>query len=149
MENKEWDPFYELVQLRKKFSELFERSFIGGMSDADSTQNYWVPPVDVFRDDDLVVVKAEIPGVSKKEIEVEFKDNHLQIKGCRVPASGKGKAVFHRIERQHGPFLRRLSLTEPIEVEMIEASYDLGVLTIHLPVRKGSRQKKIVLDSQP
>ncbi len=148
MPRDEWNPLQELMQLRKRFDEIFERSFMGNLSDDQVQQNFWKPAVDVYRDDERIVVTAEIPGVSRKDIDIEFRDSQLVIKGNRVQSDNPGQTVYHRIERRHGPFKRIITLNEPIEVDSIEATYQDGVLTILLPLRTGPNIRKIQLSTR-
>ncbi len=146
MPKDEWDPFHELIQLRKRFSELFERSFVGSLADEQGPQSYWSPPVDVYRDEGKVEVRAEIPGIDQKDVDIEIKGNQLLIRGTRSPSRRSGQMIFHRLERQYGPFERTIQLNEPIAVDDISASYDNGVLTVTLPLGIGPIEKKIKID---
>jgi HSP20 family protein len=143
MTKDEWDPFQELIQLRKRFSELFERSFIGSLSDEQSSQNRWVPPVDVYHNSKRVIVNVEIPGMKKDDIQIEYREKRLEIRGNRQPACKVGQAVYHRVERQYGPFERKIDIRTPIDLDHIEATYDNGLLTVTLPIRSGPLKKKI------
>jgi HSP20 family protein len=145
MPKDEWDPFQELVQLRKRFTELFEQSFLGSLSEDQGPKSHWTPPVDVYHDGNQVVVKVEIPGVNRSEVDIQFKGNQLVIRGTRSPGCSSGQTVFHRVERQHGPFERVLPLNEAISVDDIQAQYHDGVLTIELPLQIGPVERKIKL----
>ncbi len=148
MPRDEWNPLQELMQLRKRFDEIFERSFLGNLSDDQVQQNYWEPAVDVYRDDERIVVTAEIPGVLRKDMDIEFRDSQLLIRGNRSQHTRIREAVYHRIERRHGPFERVITLNEPIDVDSIEASLEHGVLTVLLPLRTGPNVRKIQLSTQ-
>lgn len=142
-----WNPLEELVRLRRRFNELFERSFVGPMTEDQAMRHHWEPPIDVYREGDKVVVLAEIPGVSRDQIDLEFKGNRLSIRGLRHPSSDDGQAVYHRLERQHGPFERVVILNDPIIIDAIRAGYADGILTIELPLRVGPVTRKIELAS--
>ena len=147
MPKNEWNPLQEVVRLRKSFNELFERSFLGALADDQTIHDHWSPLVDVYQTTDRVVVLAELPGVDQNEVDIEFKSNKLTIRGTRAPARGAGQAVFHRVERQHGPFERTVILQEPVLVDEIEATYEGGILTVVLPLRNAPIEKKIKLNS--
>lgn len=140
------DPFQEFLKLRNIFNELFERSFREHGLGEDVGTDYWMPPVDIFDDRDQVSIQMEIPGVNREDIDIEFSGDALIVKGERLPTYGEGQAEYHRIERKHGPFKRVIDLTIPVETEKIEASYDYGVLTIVLPIRRDARAKKIPIN---
>lgn len=147
MPKDEWNPLQELVRLRRRFNELFERSFLGAMPEDQVQHLHWEPPVDVYREGDSVVVLAEIPGVSRDQIDIEFKGNRLTIRGIRQPSSDDGQAIYHRLERRHGPFERQIVLNDPVVVDGIQAGYTDGVLTVELPLRTGPLTKKITIAS--
>lgn len=144
MTEYELNPFQELMQLRRRFNEIFERSFTGSLTES-AVQSSWSPPLDVYREGDRVLVQVELPGVDREDVDIQIKGSRLTISGMRKPACGAGQAVFHRVERQHGPFERSLSITEPIEVDRVRARYDDGVLTVELPLRLRPQERKIEL----
>jgi len=141
-----WDPFQEFLKLRNIFNELFERSFREHSLGEELGPDFWMPPVDIFDDQEKVAIQMEIPGVNREDIDIEFSEGKLLIKGERLPTYGKGQADYHRIERRHGPFKRIVDLPVPVETEKIEARYENGVLTILLPVRADARAKKIPIN---
>jgi HSP20 family protein len=131
----EWDPFRELINLRNRFDELFERQLSSAFLGGNAPRPTWAPPVDVFEDGAHLVVQAEIPGVDESSISVEYHDQVLAIRGER-PTVGEGARSYHRIERQHGPFERLVRVDAPVDVDAIAARFEAGVLTVRLPVRK-------------
>jgi len=141
-----WDPFQEFLKLRNIFNELFERSFREHTLGEEVGPDFWMPPVDIYDDQDHVSIKMEIPGVVRDDIDIEFSGGKLVIKGERLPTYGKGQAEYHRIERQHGPFRRVIDLPIPVETEKISARYDQGVLSIVLPIRSDAKVKKIPIN---
>jgi len=147
MPRDEWNPLEELVKLRRRFNDLFERSFVGALPEDQVQRPNWEPAVDVFREGDAVIVNAEIPGVSRADIDLEFKGNRLTIRGNRRPTSDDGQAIYHRLERQHGPFERVVVLNDPIVVDGIQASYADGILRVQLPLRTGPVTRKIQLST--
>jgi HSP20 family protein len=141
-----WDPFQEFLKLRNIFNELFERSFREHGLGEEVGPDFWMPPVDIYDNQDQVAIQMEIPGVVRDEIEIEFSGGQLVVKGERLPTYREGQAEYHRIERQHGPFKRVIDLPVPVEAEKIEASYDQGVLSIVLPIRSDAKSKKIPIN---
>ena len=141
-----WDPFQEFLKLRNIFNELFERSFREHTLGEDVGPDFWIPPVDIYDNQEDVTINLEIPGVVQKDIDIEFSGGKLVVKGERLPTYGKGQADYHRIERQHGPFKRVVDLPRPVETQNVQASYDQGVLTIVLPIREESKVRKIPIN---
>jgi HSP20 family protein len=141
-----WDPFQEFLKLRNIFNELFERSFREHSLGEEMGPDFWMPPVDICSNSQEMTVRMEIPGIDREKVEIEFSGKSLIVKGERMPSFGKGQADYHRIERRHGPFKRVIELRAPVETENIKASYDLGVLTIVLPIRQEFQAKKIPIN---
>ena len=94
----------------------------------------WAPPIDVYETEDRYVVTAEVPGVTREEIDVAVQDNHLRLRGTRAaqPAE-RGPLHFHQVERGHGSFERTFRFADPVSTEQISADLQDGVLTITLP----------------
>jgi HSP20 family protein len=94
----------------------------------------WDPPIDVYETEDRYVVTAEVPGLSREQIDVAVRDNRLQIKGVRSSGSPESSTRhYHQIERGHGSFERTFQFVEPVEQDRITADLRDGVLTITLP----------------
>ena len=94
----------------------------------------WAPPIDVYETEDRYVLTAEVPGVSREDIDVAVQDNRLRLRGARSagPADG-GLLHFHQVERGHGSFERTFQFADPVETDRISADLRDGVLTITLP----------------
>ena len=94
----------------------------------------WAPPIDVYETEDRYVVTAEVPGVTREEIDVAVQDNHLRLRGTRaVQPAEPGALHFHQVERGHGSFERTFRFADPVSTEQISADLQNGVLTITLP----------------
>lgn len=93
----------------------------------------WAPPIDVYETDDRYVISAEVPGLSREQIQLSVQDNRLTIRGERpagVPESTTRH--YHQVERGHGPFFRALEFAEQVRHEGITADLRDGVLTVTL-----------------
>ena len=139
-----WDPFQELVRLRSMFNELFERTFERQLLDNGIAPDRWAPAVDVFEDNGVVVVQAEVPGVARQDINIEYRANQLTIHGHRKASFREGEAAFHRVERDSGPFRREIPIPMDINEKGIQANYDQGVLTVTLPMVRGEEAVKSI-----
>jgi HSP20 family protein len=94
----------------------------------------WDPPIDVYETEDRYVVTAEVPGLSREQIDVAVRDNRLMIKGVRSGGSPESSTRhYHQIERGHGSFERTFQFADPVEQDRITADLRDGVLTITLP----------------
>ena len=135
------DPF---AAMRREMDRLFEemsRAF--GLPRTPSGEAVLVPRVDVRETEDAVVVEAELPGVEQKDVEVEFADGVLTIRGEKKQEREERDKGYYLMERSYGSFLRRIPIPTEVEEERIEAKFDKGVLTVTLPKKPEVQPKKI------
>jgi HSP20 family protein len=96
--------------------------------------NGWDPPIDVYETEDRYVITAEVPGLSREQIDVAVHDNRLMIKGVRSGGNPESSTRhYHQVERGHGSFERTFQFADPVEQDRITADLRDGVLTIMLP----------------
>lgn len=140
----------ELTEFRKEFDSLFDRFF--GESFFPTTEflreGVWSPRVDVIDGNKEITVKAEIPGVDVKDIDVSIDRNRLIIKGEKKLEKEEKDEKYHRIERSYGSFARSIELPSEVDTESVDASYKKGVLTIVLKKTKAAETKKITVKSE-
>lgn len=103
----------------------------------------WTPSMDVYEDQENFVVKAELPGMRKEDIEVSFHDGMLSISGERKSEEKHDEAETHRTERFFGRFQRSVSLPSAVAVDKVKAQYQDGILTITLPKTEEAKPKRI------
>src|SRR5690349_13056076 len=119
-----WDPLRDLLALHEQLGHLVGTDAPG-----------WTPPVDLYETPDDFVLTAELPGLTRSEIEIHAEDSRITIRGSR--AAGPGREIpceqYHRVERGHGRFSRSFSLPEAIDIDRIAADLKDGVLTITIP----------------
>jgi HSP20 family protein len=101
------------------------------------------PKVDVFEKDNTIFVKADLPGVAEKDLDVELKDNVLSISGRKEEEHESDDKNYYKIERSYGSFTRSFALPDNLDKEKMSADYKKGVLTISIPKAKVSEPKKI------
>ena len=107
----------------------------------------WVPPVDVFQNGDHeLVLKAELPDMTREEIDVTVENFVLTIKGEKKVASEVKEEHFHHIERRYGAFSRSFSLPRTVDSAKVAADYKNGVLTVRLPLREEAKPRQIKVD---
>jgi HSP20 family protein len=134
-----WGGFEDLGDLQKEINRLFE----GGLSRTGlDVFNHWAPPVDLFEEKDSFVVKAELPGLRKEDIDISYQDGALTVSGERKEEKREGSNPA-RTERFFGRFQRTVSLPKQVDAGKIKASYKDGVLSISLPKAEEAKPKQI------
>lgn len=109
-------------------------------------EKFWAPSVDILDDKDAYMVKAELPGLKKEDIEVSVENGILTIKGERKFEDEEKKENYHRIERRYGCFSRSVSLPGDINSDKVKASYKDGVLAVEIPKSEKAKAKKVDID---
>jgi HSP20 family protein len=107
----------------------------------------WVPPVDIFQTGDHeLVLKAELPDMSREDIDITVENFVLTIKGDKKLSSDLKEEQFHHVERRYGAFSRSFSLPRTVDSSKVSAEYKHGVLTIKLPLREEAKPRQIKVD---
>jgi len=133
-----WDPFRDFNTFTERFGNFPGRGWNTPISTTP-----WNPPVDIFENENEVIVKAELPGLEAKDIDVRLGNNVLTVKGDRRFEKEAKEENYHRIEREYGSFSRAFSLPVAVNVEKVVAEYKDGVLKIVLPKKEEIKQKPI------
>jgi len=136
-----YEPWSMLDQLRREVDRLFETRLPTGEESAVVSD--WVPAVDIKEDSDRFIIRADVPGVDPKDIEVSMENGVLTIKGEKESEAKEEREGYKRIERSRGSFLRRFTLPETADPERIEASSRNGVLEIVIPKLAQVQPRKI------
>lgn len=137
-----WPSFGRLADLRNEIDRLFE-SPLSELTRTSHLLSGWTPALDVYEDKDSFVVKAELPGMKKEEIEVSLHDGSLSISGERKTESKREDSEVYRAERFFGRFQRTVSLPTTVAADKVKAAYNDGILTITLPKTEEAKPKKI------
>lgn len=139
-----WQPFSTMAAERE-FDRLFRDSFttFGGEREAEPSTRPWAPAVDIFETENSIVLKAELPGIDPKDVEVRVEDNTLYLKGERKFEKETKDENYHRVERSYGSFARSFSLPNSIDADKVAAEYKDGVLNLTLPKREEAKPKTI------
>ena len=137
-----WPGYGRLSALRDEFDRLFEAP-LAELARSSQLLSGWNPALDVFEDKDNVVVKAEVPGMKKEDIEISFHDGSLSISGERKGGSKSEDAEVHHSERFFGRFQRTVTLATPVNAEKVKAQYKDGILTVTLPKTEEAKPKHI------
>ena len=142
-----YDPFFELERLHSELNNLFDWSF-GGSPDRSSglLERGWAPAVDVYDSKDNILVKADLPGLKKEEIDVTIHDNTLTIKGEKTQDEEVTEDDYVRTERFYGSFHRTITLPSDVDSTKAKAEYKNGTLELTLPKREEAKPKQITVD---
>jgi HSP20 family protein len=141
-----WEPFRDLLTTQREFDRLFKEAFSPMSGETEVSTRSWAPPVDIYETEDAIVLKAELPGIDPKDVEVRVEDNTLYLKGERNYEKEVNEQNYHRIERSYGSFARSFSLPNSISAEKVKAEYKDGLLTLTMPKREEAKPKTIKID---
>ncbi|HEV7968232.1 MAG TPA: Hsp20/alpha crystallin family protein [Candidatus Acidoferrales bacterium] len=135
------EPFRGISTLQHQFNRLFNESFRD--HGEESALTTWAPAVDIYETPNELVVKADLPDVNEKDIDVRVENNLLTIRGERKFEKSVSEENFLRVERTYGAFSRSFSLPNTLNAEAIAAEYRNGVLTITLPKREETKPRQV------
>ncbi len=133
----------DLSTLKSEMDKLFEDFFGDKGLLARGNGSGWVPAVNISETKDAILVRAEVPGVDPKDIDVSLQGDMLVIKGERKEEAEEKDENFHRIEIRRGAFARSIRIPVPVDADKIEAKYEQGVLKIKLPKKEEIKPKQI------
>ena len=137
------EPFLSAFPQMKDLSRFFNLELD---DDHVLSPTNWVPAVDIAEKDDHFLIKADVPGVEPKDIDVSMDNGFLTVRGERENESKTEKEGYSRVERSYGSFYRRFSLPETADPENITACADKGVLQIKVGKAEVAKPKKITID---
>jgi HSP20 family protein len=141
-----WEPFRDLLTTRREFDRLLREAFSPLFGETELSTRSWAPPVDIYETDNDIVLKAELPGMDAKDVEVRVEDNTLYLKGERKQEKEVKEQNYHRVERSYGSFARSFSLPNSIDASKVKAEYKDGLLTLTMPKREEAKPKTIKID---
>ena len=129
-----WDPLRDLLALHEQLGHLVGTDAPG-----------WTPPVDLYETASDFVLTAELPGLTRDQIDIHAEDSRIVLRGARVPGPDRDIPTeqFHRVERGHGHFSRAFSLPEAIDVDAVTADLKDGILTVTIPKAAGRGARRI------
>ena len=136
-----WRPFRELEKMRTDMDRLWE-TFLEGRPKVRELGG-WVPSIDVSETKNDLVVKAELPGMDPKDIDISLNDGYLTLKGEKKQEREEKEENYHYIERSYGSFTRSVQLPKEVKRDKITASYKNGILKITLPKSEEAKKKEV------
>ena len=139
-----WEPFRELSSLQTEMNRLFNTAFgdlpNGGTGGA---ARRWMPPMDLLETDEHFVLRADLPGMTEADVNIELEDNVLTVSGERKAEREDKREGFYRMERAFGSFSRSLTLPKGVDPEAVNASFDQGVLEVRIPKPEQRKPRRI------
>ncbi|HEY7038908.1 MAG TPA: Hsp20/alpha crystallin family protein [Methylomirabilota bacterium] len=137
---------HELTDIQSQMNRIFE-GFLGSSATSEAPERVWAPAADMYETKNEVVVTAELPGLTEKDVHVSITGDLLTIQGERRGESELEDASHYRRERWFGKFVRTFSLPVPVETSQIKATYRDGVLTVKLPKSEEIKAREIKVEA--
>jgi len=142
-----YSPIREMMGLSDRLNRMFEE--MSGFNPDTELTGSWSPAVDASESETAIEIKADLPGMTEKDIDVTVENNTLTIKGERKFENEDKRENYHRIERQYGSFYRSFQLPNTVDVTKINADFKNGILELALPKREETKPKKISINVKP
>ncbi len=142
-----WNPLNDMFNISKPTNYLFDDVFspLFRRDDSSLSQWSWHPTIDIFDNDDNIVIKAELPGINKKDIAIDVKNGVLTLQGERNFDNEVKEEKYYRRERAFGKFKRSFRLPLKVDPGKINANYKDGILTIDIPKPEEQKPKQITV----
>ena len=143
-----WEPFRDLMTVQERMNRIFDDAFRGvagrGQQEDDwALGGTWAPPVDIYEQDGNLVLKAELPGIDPKDVDVRVENNVLTLTGERRFENEVKREQYHRVERAYGRFSRSFTLPNVVDTANIKAEFKDGLLRVVMPKREEAKPKQI------
>ena len=141
-----WTPFGEMTAMQNRINRMFNGPYWpAGRMDDDTAMGMWNPAVDLYEKDDHFVIKAELPGVNKKDIAIDLKDRVLTLSGERSYENEVKEENYYRRERSYGKFQRVFTLPADVDSDKIKAEFNDGLLQIEVPKPEEQKPKQVTI----
>ena len=138
-----WKPIDELTTLRRDVDSLWDRFFPENPFLERHLTHEWLPSIDMTETKDRLVVKAELPGLEAKDVELTLTEDILTIRGEKKEEKEEKDEHHFFVERYCGSFERKIKLPTLVKTDKIDATFDKGILTINLPKSEEAKNKEI------
>ena len=146
-----WEPARELATIQSEMNRLFNTMFEpgtgGGANGNASAGRRWIPAMDLVEAGDDFVLRADLPGVTENDVNIELEDNVLTISGERKSEHEERKEGYYRVERASGSFSRSLTLPEGVDADRVRASFERGVLEVRIPKPEQRKPRKVTISA--
>ncbi len=141
-----FEPFRDLVTFQDRLNRIFDDAFRGsrGASEEEwALGGSWAPSVDIYEHEGNLVLKAELPGIDPKDVDVRVENNVLTLSGERKIDTEVKRESYHRVERSYGAFSRSFTLPNVVDTDKIKAEFKEGMLRLVLPKKEEAKPKQI------
>jgi HSP20 family protein len=139
-----WDPFGEFSTLQERMNRLFEDLMpTTRMGEEELNTGTFYPAVDIYEGEKEITLKAELPGIDKKDVHVDINGGVITLRGERKIEKENKKENYHRVERSYGIFNRSFALPTTVDPGKVKANYKDGVLSVTLPRKEEAKPKLI------
>jgi len=140
-----WDPFDDLASLRESMDKLFEE-FFTRRPERSHAPVVWQPAIEAYETDGDVVVRAELPGIDPKQVEISVTEDTLTLKGEAKIEQEEKKRNYYRRELRYGSFVRSIALPAGVQGDKASASYRNGILEIKVPKSERAKPKTVKVE---
>ena len=141
-----WEPARELHTVQNEMNRLFNTFFDSpsrGNGGGNAVRRRWIPAMDVVQTEDHFVLRADLPGLSESDVNIEVEDNVLTVSGERKSEHEDKGEGYYRVERAVGSFSRSLTLPEGVDADGIQADFTNGVLEVQIPKPEQHKPRKV------
>ncbi len=139
-----WEPVRELNTIQSEMNRLFNTFFEAPTpGNGGSNLRRWIPAMDLVETEDDFVLRADLPGLTENDVNIEVEDNVLTISGERKAEHEERREGYYRVERASGSFSRSLTLPEGIDTEAVRANFENGVLEVRIPRPEERKPRKV------
>ena len=138
-----WEPVRELNTIQSDMNRLFNTFFASPTGGNGGSLRRWIPAMDLVETENDFVLKADLPGLNEDDVKIEVENNILTISGERKSEREDRKEGYYRVERAFGSFRRSLKLPEGVDPESVQASFERGVLEVHVPKPEDRKPRKV------
>jgi HSP20 family protein len=144
-----WEPVRELATIQTEMNRLFNTFFEPAQANGGGhgALRRWIPAMDLVDTKEDFVLRADLPGVSENDVNIELEDNVLTISGERKAEHEERKDGYYRVERASGSFSRSLTLPQGVDPERVRASFEKGVLEVHIPKPEQRKPHKVTISA--
>ena len=139
-----WEPMRELSSLQTEMNRLFNTVFDSPASGGGNAGiRRWIPAMDLVETPEDFVLRADLPGLAESDVKIEIEDNVLTVSGERKAEHEGREEGFYRLERAFGSFSRSLTLPKGVNADAVKASFERGVLEVHIPKPEAAKPRRI------
>jgi len=143
-----WEPFRELSSLQTEMNRLFNAAFDTSGPGNGGAARRWAPAMDLLETDDHFVLRADLPGMTESDVNIELEDNVLTVSGERKAEHEEKREGFYRVERAFGRFSRSLTLPKGVDADAVTAGFENGVLEVRVPKPEQRKPRRIEIGAE-